>query len=90
MADMTLTGRVLDANMAEQVGLVQHLAPKGPSARRAGGLSAKTARMARLTVLRVPHALPRIQAEPHGAASGRVPRARASEQTSPDVVVKAE
>ena len=61
MADMMLTGRVLDANMAERVGLVQYLAPKGEALANAGQLAAKMAGMARLTVLGVLHALPRIQ-----------------------------
>jgi (methylthio)acryloyl-CoA hydratase len=56
-----LTGRVLDANMAERVGLVQYLAPKGEALPKAGELAAKMAGMARLTVLGVLHALPRIQ-----------------------------
>jgi (methylthio)acryloyl-CoA hydratase len=61
MADMMLTGRVLDANMAERVGLVQYLAPKGEALAKAGELAAKMAGMARLTVLGVLQALPRIQ-----------------------------
>jgi (methylthio)acryloyl-CoA hydratase len=61
MADMMPTGRVLDANMAERVGLVQYLAPKGDALAKAGELAAKMAGMARLAVLGVLHALPRIQ-----------------------------
>ena len=61
MADMMLTGRVLDANMAERAGLVQYLAPKGAALAKAGELAAKMAGMAPLTVLGVLHALPRIQ-----------------------------
>jgi enoyl-CoA hydratase/carnithine racemase len=61
MADMMLTGRVLDANMAERAGLVQYLVPKDQAPGKAGELAAKTAGMARSTVLGVLHALPRIQ-----------------------------
>jgi (methylthio)acryloyl-CoA hydratase len=61
MADMMLTGRVLDANMAERAGLVQYLAPEGDALAKAVELAAKMAGMSRLTVLGVLHALPRIQ-----------------------------
>jgi (methylthio)acryloyl-CoA hydratase len=61
MADMMLTGKVLDANMAERAGLVQYLAPEGDALAKAGELAAKMAGMSRLTVLGVLHALPRIQ-----------------------------
>jgi (methylthio)acryloyl-CoA hydratase len=61
MADMMLTGRVLDANLAERVGLVQYLVPKGDALAKAGELAAKMAGMSRLTVIGVLHALPRIQ-----------------------------
>jgi (methylthio)acryloyl-CoA hydratase len=61
MADMMLTGRVLDANMAERVGLLNYLAPKGEALAKAGELAAKMAGMARLTVIGVLQALPRIQ-----------------------------
>jgi (methylthio)acryloyl-CoA hydratase len=61
MADMMLTGRVLHANMAERAGLVQYLVPTGEALAKAGELAAKMAGMARLTVLGVLHALPRVQ-----------------------------
>ncbi len=61
MADMMLTGRVLDAAAAEQAGLVQYLVAEGEAPARAGELAAKVARMAPLTVLGVLQALPRIQ-----------------------------
>jgi (methylthio)acryloyl-CoA hydratase len=61
MADMMLTGRVLDADMAERVGLLQYLVPQGEALAQAGELSAKMAGMARLTVIGVLQALPRIQ-----------------------------
>ncbi len=61
MADMLLTGRVLDANMAERIGLVQYLVPKGDALAQAEERAAKMAGIAPLTVLGVLHALPRIQ-----------------------------
>ena len=44
MADMMLTGRVLDAAMAERVGLVQYLAPKGEALARRGATSREDGR----------------------------------------------
>lgn len=61
MADLMLTGRVLDAAEAERCGLVQYAVPAGEAPARAGALAAKVAAMAPLTVLAVLHALPRIQ-----------------------------
>jgi enoyl-CoA hydratase/carnithine racemase len=61
MADMMLTGRVLDAAAAERAGLVQYLVPRGEAKSRAGELAAKVAAMAPLTILGVLQALPRIQ-----------------------------
>jgi enoyl-CoA hydratase/carnithine racemase len=66
MADMMLTGRVIDAAMAERIGLVQYLAPAGEAPgetalAKAGELAAKVATMAPLTVLAILQALPRIQ-----------------------------
>ena len=61
MADMMLTGRVLDAATAERVGLVQYLVPEGGAQQKAGELAAKITKMAPLTVLGILHALPRIQ-----------------------------
>jgi enoyl-CoA hydratase/carnithine racemase len=61
MADMMLTGRVLDAAAAERAGLVEYLVPDGQAKSKAEELAAKVAAMARLTVLGVLHALPRIQ-----------------------------
>ncbi len=61
MADMLLTGRVLDANMAERIGLVQYLVPKGDALAQAEERAAKMAGIAPLTVLGVLRALPRIQ-----------------------------
>lgn len=61
MADMMLTGRVLDAAAAERAGLANYLVPAGTAPARAGELAEKMAGMAPLTVLGVLHALPRIQ-----------------------------
>ena len=61
MADMMLTGRVLDAAAAERAGLVNYLVPAGTAPEKAGELAEKVAGMAPLTVLGVLHALPRIQ-----------------------------
>jgi (methylthio)acryloyl-CoA hydratase len=66
MADMMLTGRVLDATTAERIGLVQYLVPPGEAPgetalAKAGELAAKVAGMAPLTVLAILQALPRIQ-----------------------------
>ena len=61
MADMMLTGRVLDAAAAERVGLVQYLVPEGAALEKATELALKIVGMAPLTVLGVLHALPRIQ-----------------------------
>ena len=61
VADMMLTGRVLDAAIAMQAGLVQYLVPQGEAKSKAQELAAKMSSMAPLTVLGVLHALPRIQ-----------------------------
>ena len=61
VADMMLTGRVLDAATAVQAGLVQYLVPEGEAKSKAQELAAKMSSMAPLTVLGVLHALPRIQ-----------------------------
>src|ERR1700730_9892453 len=61
VADLMLTGRVLDAAAAERAGLVQYLVPEGEAKSKAGELAAKAAGMAPLTILGVLQALPRIQ-----------------------------
>ena len=61
MMDMMLTGRVLDADTAERIGLVQYEVPNGEARAKAAELAAKIAAMERLTLLGVLHALPRIQ-----------------------------
>src|SRR5690348_343729 len=61
VADMMLTGRVLDAAAAERAGLVQYVVPQGEAKSRAGELAAKVAAMAPLTILGVLQAMPRIQ-----------------------------
>jgi enoyl-CoA hydratase/carnithine racemase len=59
MADMMLTGRVLSAEEGERAGLVQYLAADALA--QAQALAARVAGNARLTVLAVLQALPRIQ-----------------------------
>jgi (methylthio)acryloyl-CoA hydratase len=61
MADMMLTGRVLDAAAAERCGLVQYVTDAGAALAKADELSKKIATMAPLTVLGILEALPRIQ-----------------------------
>jgi enoyl-CoA hydratase/carnithine racemase len=61
VADMMLTGRVLDAATAERMGLVNYLVETGGAQAKAGELAGKMTRMAPLTVLGVLSALPRIQ-----------------------------
>jgi len=61
MADMMLTGRVLNATEAERAGLVNYLEPAGSAGDRAAVLAEKVAGMAPLTVPGVLQALPRIQ-----------------------------
>ena len=61
MADMMLTGRVLDAAAAERAGLVNYLVAPGSATDKAFEIASKVADMAPLTVLGVLHALPRIQ-----------------------------
>jgi enoyl-CoA hydratase/carnithine racemase len=61
MADMMLTGRVLDAQTAERIGLAQYLVPQGEALAKAVELAEKIAGTAPLTMLGVLQALPRIQ-----------------------------
>jgi len=61
MADMMLTGRVVDAATAERWGLVNHLAEPGGAAALALSLAAKAATVPALTTLGILEALPRIQ-----------------------------
>jgi (methylthio)acryloyl-CoA hydratase len=61
MADMMLTGRVLDAPTAERLGAVNYLVAEGEAKAKAGELARKVATLAPLTVLGVLEALPRIQ-----------------------------
>lgn len=60
VADMMLTGRVLDAADAERMGLVNYLVEAGGALAKAGELAARMTAMAPLTVLGVLSALPRI------------------------------
>jgi enoyl-CoA hydratase/carnithine racemase len=61
MADMMLTGRVLDAATAERIGAVNYLVPEGEARAKAHELAEKVARLPPLTILGVLEALPRIQ-----------------------------
>ena len=61
MADMMLTGRVLDAATGERIGLVNYLVGEGEAKNKALELAEKIATSAPLTVLGVLQALPRIQ-----------------------------
>ena len=61
MADMMLTGRVLDAAAAERAGLVNYLVAPETALAKAAEIAERIAGMAPLTVLGVLHALPRIQ-----------------------------
>lgn len=61
MADMMLTGRVLDAAAAERAGLAQYVVEPGGAAAQAEVLARKAAAMAPLTVMGILQALPRIQ-----------------------------
>jgi (methylthio)acryloyl-CoA hydratase len=58
MADMMLTGRVLDAAMAERIGAVNYLVPEGEARAKAHELAEKVARLPPLTILGVLEACP--------------------------------
>ncbi|MGC2857474.1 crotonase/enoyl-CoA hydratase family protein [Novispirillum sp. DQ9] len=68
MTDMMLTGRVLEAQDAQAIGLVQYVVEPGAAVDHALGLAARIANNAPLTNFAVVHALPRAaQAAPeHG------------------------
>ncbi len=59
ITDMMLTGRVMEADEAERIGLVQYLADTGAGLDQGMALAAKVARNADLTNFAVVHALPR-------------------------------
>jgi len=61
MADMMLTGRVLDAAEGERIGLVNYLVEESEAKNKALALAHKIAATAPLTVLGVLQALPRVQ-----------------------------
>jgi (methylthio)acryloyl-CoA hydratase len=61
MTDMMLMGRVLNADTAERIGLVQYLVPKNEAKSEAIKLGARASTIAPLTIVGVLHALPRIQ-----------------------------
>jgi enoyl-CoA hydratase/carnithine racemase len=61
LADLMLTGRRLDAEEAERIGLVNYLTEPGGACAKAGELAEAVASMAPLSVLGILQALPRIQ-----------------------------
>jgi enoyl-CoA hydratase/carnithine racemase len=62
MADLMLTGRVLDAAEAEQLGLVHYRVPAGSGREKALELAARVASNSAVTNYAVLHALPQIAA----------------------------
>jgi enoyl-CoA hydratase/carnithine racemase len=60
MADMMLTGRVIDAEEAYRIGLAQYLVENGAAFARALDLAQRIAGNAPMTNYAVMHALPRI------------------------------
>lgn len=68
MMDMMLTGRVIDAEQAERIGLAQYRVPAGEALPKALALARRIAENAPLTNYALTHALPRIAEQPadHG------------------------
>ena len=60
MTDMMLTGRVIDAELGERIGLSQYVVPAGEGLARASELAARIASNAPMSNFAVMHALPRI------------------------------
>jgi enoyl-CoA hydratase/carnithine racemase len=67
MTDMMLTGRVLDADKAEQMGLVNYVVPEGQGWSRAQELATRIARNAPTSNYAVIQGLPRIADQSHEA-----------------------
>jgi len=65
MADMMLTGRVIDADEGLRIGLSQYLVDVGQGVAHAMALAAKVAANAPLSNFAVVHALPRIASQGH-------------------------
>jgi enoyl-CoA hydratase/carnithine racemase len=68
MTDLMMTGRVLDAQEGQQVGLAQYLVPEGQALAKAIALAERIATNAPMSNFAVMHALPRIadQSQPDG------------------------
>ena len=68
MLDMMLTGRIVDAEQAERIGLVQYIVPAGEAVTKAMELARRIAENAPLTNYALMHVLPRIVEQPadHG------------------------
>ncbi|HSH91240.1 MAG TPA: crotonase/enoyl-CoA hydratase family protein, partial [Ramlibacter sp.] len=64
MADMMLTGRVINAQDGERIGLAQYLVPPGTASQKAFELAKRVAENAPLTNYALMHALPRIAEQP--------------------------
>ena len=84
MADMMLTGRVLDAAEAERANLVHYVVPKGGALERAKALAARIAENAPLSNFAITNALPRIQDLAHDDGLFFEALMAAFTQTSPD------
>lgn len=64
MTDMMLTGRVINAQDGERIGLAQYLVPHGQAFDKAFELAVRIARNAPLTNYALTHVLPRIADQP--------------------------
>lgn len=64
MTDMMLTGRVVDAQDGERIGLAQYLVPTGTAFDKAFELAVRIAQNAPLTNYALTHVLPRIADQP--------------------------
>jgi enoyl-CoA hydratase/carnithine racemase len=64
MTDMMLTGRVVDAQDGERIGLAQYLVPQGTAFDKALELAQRIAQNAPLTNYALTHVLPRIAEQP--------------------------
>ena len=64
MTDMMLTGRVVNAQDGERIGLAQYLVPPGTASEKAFELATRVAENAPLTNYALMHALPRIAEQP--------------------------
>ena len=64
MTDMMLTGRVVNAQEGERIGLAQYLVPPGKASEKAFELAKRVAENAPLTNYALMHALPRIAEQP--------------------------